>query len=236
MKRNRLRPSLQTFRHKTHLLKGGVYPYFFFLGPSLSLLDRLIFPSVNPRPVPCRVSRSRISAIGFFTVSDCSSLSLVVRHHFRLDLHIARRTTMAGSVDAATRKRVLKVVFISLTLDLVSRVPVACLPRDPSADTSPPRYPSPSSSLCSPSSSNSTATLKPQPTRTPLPRIPSCHGSSASSMPTRPPLRAPSTLAMILYCSAAPSARCSPCSRLSRRPSSEHYLTNMAGATHCWPA
>lgn len=27
---------------------------------------------------------------------------------------------MAGSVDAATRKRVLKVVFISLLLDLVS--------------------------------------------------------------------------------------------------------------------
>lgn len=35
---------------------------------------------------------------------------------------------MAGSVDAATRKRVLKVVFISLLLDLVSIVSVA-LPR-----------------------------------------------------------------------------------------------------------
>lgn len=206
---------------------------FFFL----FLLDRLIFPSVNPRPVLCRVSRSRISALGFSTVPDCSCLSLAVRHHLRFDLHIARRTTMAGSVDAATRKRVLKVVFISLLLDLVSRVSVA-LPRSrPTISLHEfARYPSPSSSLSSPSSSNSTATPKPQPTRTPLLRTPSCHGSSASSMPTRPPLRAPSTLAMTLYCSVAPLDRSSPCSRPSRRPLLEHCLINMAGAQHCWPA
>lgn len=35
---------------------------------------------------------------------------------------------MAGSVDAATRKRVLKVVFVSLLLDLVSIASVV-LPR-----------------------------------------------------------------------------------------------------------
>lgn len=34
---------------------------------------------------------------------------------------------MAVSVDPATRKRVLKVVFISLLLDLVSKSPVAPL-------------------------------------------------------------------------------------------------------------
>lgn len=235
MKRNRLRPSLQTFRHKTPVERWRVpLPFFLVLlclfPIVLSFLLSTLVPSLAVSLAP---GSAQLASLLHRTAAVCL-LSFVTTFAWTF-------TSLGGppwldqSMRPPARGCSRSSSYLLLWIWLVEYL-LPCLPRDPSADTSPPRYPSPSSSLCSPSSSNSIATLKPQPTRTPLPRIPSFHGSSASSMPTRPPLRAPSTLAMILYCSAAPSARCSPCSRLSRRPSSEHCLTNMAGATHCWPA
>jgi hypothetical protein len=131
---------------------------------------------------------------------------------------------MAAPVDPATRKKVLRVVFFSLLLDLVCAFPflhpqffcetladllTRCTlhPEFPSrtsklslqADTWM-ADPSHSSYLSSQSYWSSTETSKrpkASPRRTKAPR--SSHTSSHTSMPTRPPSHDPSTQDMILY-------------------------------------
>lgn len=164
---------------------------------------------------------------------------------FPYHTHPGTKTTMAPPVDAATRKRVLKVIFISLLLDLVSTHTRRLPPTPPPLPltvlrqlTRHGRYPSPSFSPCSPSSSSSTATPKPRPM--PLPRAtnhrPFWRPSLAISTPTRPPLPGQSTPAMTSSSSAAPWAPSSRSSKPSPPLSSDTSPTSTAAATPCWPA
>jgi hypothetical protein len=107
------------------------------------------------------------------------------------------------------RKKVLRVLFISLLLDLV-RHALFVLPTDWQSNST--RYRLHSSCHSSPSSSNSTVTMRP------AIRTPSSPRSSAASTRTRTRSRSPSTRATTSSCSAAHSAHSSRYARPWHRP------------------
>ncbi len=123
------------------------------------------------------------------------------------------------------RKQILKVIFISLLLDLVyrpsfpsTRIPLTLFFRSPSL----------SFCLCSPNFSSSTATK----------RLNSAHqirfsiASFSDSIPTNNLSPVQSAIAMILFPWVVLLALCSPSSKLSRLHLSAFFRINMDGVRH----
>jgi hypothetical protein len=124
-------------------------------------------------------------------------------------LHTAQAFSEMGAdtapVAPALRKRVLKVLFISLLLDLVRHCPFVSPSMLADQDS---RYRSHLSSLSFPSSSSSTATMRPAIRTRSSPR------SLRASTRTRIRSRNPSSRATILSCSAELLGHSSRCARL----------------------
>ncbi len=127
-------------------------------------------------------------------------------------------------LSPARRKQILRVIFISLLLDLVSEA--ANRRREP-ADSA--RFPSPSSCRCSPNFSSFTATTN----QVKAHRTPFSVVSSVASMPTSNHFHVPSAIAMTLSFWVEPWVPCSPSYKQSRLRSLAPCPTSTGEGRRC---